>query len=107
MRTLGPYTTGEIPEPLVVTFTDDEDVAINISAYTAKFVIKAPGTAAVTKDAVVTDGTAGEATYTWVEDDLETPGATTAELWVGNGTNRFASERFVFVVKPALAVPEI
>lgn len=108
-KQLGPYTSGEIPLPLVVTMTDADKAAIDISGYDARFTWRRdrdPGTV-TERDAAVTGGPAGEATYTWVEDDFAEPGKYEAELWVGNGTNRLASERFTYDVRPALAVPAI
>lgn len=108
--TLGPYTAGEVPVPVEIVFTDANGTPLDITGYTAKFVIAAPGVAAVTRDATVTDGAAGEVTYTWVAADFTlAEGVHKAAAWVGNGTQRFASEDFTFTVRPAVGdvVPAI
>ena len=108
-RTLGPYVQGERPAPLVVTFTEEDRVtALDLTDYDARAVIAAPGVDPVTRDASVTAPETGEVTYVWDDEDLLLgTGTFELEVWVGNGTNRFASERFIFYVREPLAVPEI
>lgn len=105
---LGPYVTGEIPVPLVHVFTDAAGAALNISGFAAKFSYgrRDPSTGdfidTATRDATITDGPAGEATYTFDGTEMDESGVWVAELWVGNGTNRFASELFEYVVRASV-----
>jgi hypothetical protein len=95
---LGDYTAGEIPEPLVVTFTDAAGDAIDLTGYTARWVYQPVGGTAVTRNAVVTTPASGVTTHTWVAADLEDEGTYNAQMWVGNLTNRYASETFQYRV---------
>lgn len=96
--TIGPYTAGEIPEPLVVTFTDADGTAIDLTGYTARWVYEPRGGTAVTNNATITTPAAGQATYTWVAADLATSGFYNGQMWVGNNTNRYASVIFQYQV---------
>jgi hypothetical protein len=120
---IGPYTAGEIPPPIVVTFKDSSGAALDLSAaqWVGKWVSRRhkPGAsgefasddpAAVTVDAAVNHGTGatkGQVTYTWVAADFATDGNYEGQMWVGNGTNRYASERFTWSTRSAIAVPNI
>lgn len=108
MKELGPFTEGEIPEPLTVTYTDAEGGALNLTGYDARWVFERERDGALERMAdVVAPAADGQARYTWVDGDLGEHGKYRAEMWVGNGTNRFASEPFEFTVRRALAVPDI
>jgi hypothetical protein len=118
--TIGPYRSGEIPAPLVVTFRDSANLAIDLTAYTAKWITQrhavtgwpdftAADPAAVTSSATVLNQSTnkGQVQYTWVAADFTTPGYYEGEMWAGNGANRFASIRFMWIVNAAIAVPSI
>lgn len=96
---LGPYTEGEIPEPLVVTFTDADGNAIDLTGYTAKLVHLLPDGTDTTSAATVTSAAAGQVTYTWGATDLAAAGLHKAVVWVGNGgTRKLASKHYTFEV---------
>lgn len=108
MRSIGPYTTGEIPEPLTVTFTDVDGAPINLSGYEALWITRAGNSAPRSSAAdVAADqaATPGEVTYTWVDGDLDEAGNCRAEMWVDNGVNRLCSELFSFHVRAAIETP--
>jgi len=105
---LGPYTAGEIPPPLEVDFKKSDGAVIDFSQngpWTAKFVYRSYGGAFVTRSAVIVAGATGAVTYAWIAADFVTPGDFEAEMWVGNGTNRYDSIPFQYTVLPAVAVP--
>jgi len=108
--TIGPYVVGEKPAPLEYTFLESDGTPLNLTGYTAKFVVRpVDDPAAVTEvDASVTDPTGGTVTYTWSGTELSTPGDHWAEFWVGNNTNRYASLRMTCSVRQSLGpVPAI
>jgi hypothetical protein len=120
---IGPYTVGEIPAPIVVTFRDSLSAALDLSngAWVGRWIYRqhAPGAsgdfqllepAAITQLASVDHGTGatkGQVTYIWVAADLSIAGNFEGEMWIGNGINRYASERFTWTVRPAISVPSI
>jgi len=106
--TLGPYTAGEIPPPIVVTFKDSSGTAIDFSAagpWAARFVYRSYGGAFITRTCTAPSASNGAVTYTWVASDMVTAGDYEGEMWVGNGTNRYDSEPLAWQVRPAVAVP--
>lgn len=106
--TIGPYVIGEKPSPLTYQFQDSTGTAINITGFTAKFSYQEHDGAAVTANATITDGPNGKATYTFTGAEFATAGRYRAEMWVGNGTNRYASVDIIFnVAVPVGTVPSI
>ena len=102
MITLGPYTAGEIPPPVVVTFTDAAGAPINITGYAVRLVYRRDADTAVTRTGAVDNGASGIASYTWVAADMATAGSYRADMWVGNGTNRYASQPIAWVIREAV-----
>jgi hypothetical protein len=99
-RRIGPFTVGEIPGDLVVTFEDDDGNAIaDISGWTVKFVGEEIGGDKFSEDGEVSSGTNAEAKYVWDGTLLTETGFYRAQLWIGNGTKRFASIVFEFLVE--------
>lgn len=91
---LGPYTQGEVADPVEVQFVDNDGNPINITGYAVRFVYRErAATAATEKTGALIDAAVGKAGYTWVAADLATAGDYEAHLWVGNGTRRYASKR--------------
>lgn len=119
MIEIGTFRQWEIPPPLVYQFQDADGKAMNLTGYDAEMVIsdgnEGSGADAIPSSdrevrhemATVTDPEQGKVTYQWQTGDLSTTGVIFAELWVSNGSNRFASERFQLRVSPALAEPSI
>jgi hypothetical protein len=120
---IGPYTVGEVPAPIVVTFRNADGTAMDLSnvAWVARWIYRRHKTgtdgdfnindpAAITQNATVDHGvgaTKGQCTYVWVAADFLTEGDYEGELWIGNSANRFASERFTWTTRPAILVPLI
>lgn len=106
---IGPYVVGEKPAPLEYTFLDSSGSAMDLTGYTAEFVIRpVDGTSATTHDASITDPAGGVVTYTWDGTEFSEPGKHWAEIWVGNTTNRFASLRMEYSVRASVGpVPAI
>ncbi|MDP8930471.1 MAG: phage baseplate upper protein [Actinomycetota bacterium] len=108
--TLGPFVAGEIPPPVVVEFrTRNADGTtgppIDITGYAVRYIYKERGaTAAIERTGALEDAVNGKARYVWVEADLTTSGNYEAEMWVGNLTNRYASQLIRYHVRPNLGV---
>lgn len=91
---IGPYVVGEIPVPLEYTFVDSDGIPLNLTGYTVRFQrgeIDGGFVNAVTVNATLTNGPAGQVTYTWVAADFPHPGRFGGMFFVGNGVNRYAS----------------
>ena len=106
---IGPYVVGEKPAPLEYTFQESDGSAMDLTGYTAKFIVRpADGTPATTYNASVTNPAGGVVTYTWDGTEFAAPGKHWAELWVGNTTNRYASLRLEYRVRDSVGpVPAI
>lgn len=101
---LGEFVVGEKPAPLVYQFLDASGAPINLTAgYTAAFYVKEAWGAEQHLAAVITDAANGKVTRTWDGTEFVGPGSYNAEFWVGNGTNRFASERICWTARAAVA----
>lgn len=111
--TLGPYSQGEIPEPVTHTFlkSDGSPDALTGGTWSSKLEYRRWNTTPVTeKSATVQDQSTlpGQVTWTWAAGDVAAYGDFEGELWVGNaGTNRYRSQRFRWLVKPSIATPVI
>jgi hypothetical protein len=107
---IGPYVVGEIPAPLEYTFLESDGSAVDLLGYTAEFITRPTDdvSAVSVYPAAVTDPANGVVTYTWDGTELESPGRHWCELWVGNGTNRFASVRMEYGVRASVGpAPQI
>lgn len=94
---LGSFVAGEIPEALVVTMTRN-GVALNLTGYTAKWQFGKQGEASTTAAATITSPSTGVTRYDWVSGNMATAGFYVGYMWVGNGSQKYASERFVWTV---------
>jgi hypothetical protein len=104
----GPYVAGEKPAPLTYTFLDSTGAPLDLSGYTAKFIVRERFGAPTTYDAVVTTPASGIVTYTWTGAEFPTSGQYTAEVWAGNGVLRYDSVLIKFDVRTAVGpVPSI
>ena len=101
--TIGPYTSGEVPAPLTYTFQDDNGDPLDLTGYIATFSHEANGVG-TSETATVTDAANGVVTYTWTATDLDEPGSHSAEFWVSNGTNTYASDLIRWRVRAAIPV---
>lgn len=107
---LGPYVAGEIPPAFTYTFLDDQGTPIPLNGFDAKLVWKRRAVVTVVDPVIAPNQTAnpGQVTYTWQDGDLDIAGSYAADLWVGDGTYRFASVRLAWTVARAVApAPEI
>lgn len=105
-QTIGPYTQGEIPGSIEVTFLDYVGEPIPITGYTVEWRYRKAEAALATtsvRTGSVVDGPNGIADYTWVDADLDDPGYYYGQMWVYSGTTvRYASEVFAFHIKEAV-----
>ena len=87
---LGSYIAGEIPEPWVHQFLDNNNAPINLTGYQVRVTYKIDAGAQVVRNGTLNDGPTGKGQYVWISADLATAGFMQGEMTVGNGTNRYA-----------------
>lgn len=96
------FTVGEVPPPLVYVFQDGNGDPIDLTGFEAGFVFRVEGGTPQARAAVLDGAPAtGAVRYNWAEADL-TPGEAQGEFWVGNGTNRYASDLISWRTRPAV-----
>lgn len=107
-QAIGPFVVGEKPAPLIYTYADAAGQPIDLTGYTVKFSYREHFGSYTTVDAVLLDGPTGQVQYVWAGTEFPTAGHYTAQFWVGNGSNRFASIYLTFdVASPVGLVPAI
>lgn len=106
---LGTYIVGEKPPPLVYQFLDSTGAPIDLSSgYVATFECREFDGASFTGTATITNGSAGQVTYTWTGTEMPTSGRYTAFFWAGNGTTRLCSVPIKWLARLSVAaVPNI
>jgi hypothetical protein len=105
-NSIGPYAAGERPPPLAYQHLDADGVPIDLTGMTGWFIYRRADDPPVVRSAPVTNGPAGEQTYTWVDADLALPGLYRAELWAGTASGiKMASVAYAYSVRAALATP--
>lgn len=107
---IGPFTLGEKPEPLQITIQDYDGVAVALTGYTASFVIESVDQTVSGLGAGVSEVVAaasGITRYTWAAADFTTAGFYRGQMWVGNGTYRYASDVFEWFVRDLTTAPSI
>lgn len=100
---LGAFAAGEVPPPLVITYLDFNNNPVNLTGFTnlQMNIEEELGTAAGTLGAgaiALTDAPNGVLEYTWVRADMIEIGEYTAQAWVDNGTNYYASDLYTYTV---------
>lgn len=118
---LGKYTWGEKPPPLLVTFTDNANVVIDLTGCTVvgEYWVKGqtPAHTPIQFSGSLSDAANGIVSLPWGTtspspfaarnnaDDgyLLRPYTVELEAWAGDGSVRYASEKFRFVVLASVA----
>lgn len=103
--TIGPYVVGEKPAALSYSFLDSSGAPINITGWTVKFQCQERYGSVFYGSGTVTAGASGTATYVWTGAEFPTAGTYRGQMWVGNGTNRFASVDIKFTVAAPVGAP--
>lgn len=111
-KELGPYSVGEIPQPLQIAFVDYAGAAINLAGFAVDFVIERIDGATPTNvgggsATIEGGGTGGITQYAWAEEDCALAGRYRGQMWVGNGTLRLASIEYWWDVIDITAAPAI
>lgn len=110
VQRIGPYTKGEIPAPLQVTFTDENGTALDLTGYSLTFRLTRVDAAVVTPagTAEFTSPSGGVARYTFAAGDLATAGLYRAQFWAsiaGGSPRKYASDIFEFFVETVTEAP--
>jgi hypothetical protein len=107
-QSIGPYVVGEKPPELRYSFLGSDGAPLDLTGYSAKFLIREKYGTAVTLNATVTVPTSGTVAYTWTGAEFPSPGEYSAEFWTGDGTHRYASVLITFNVRgPIGPVPAV
>jgi hypothetical protein len=109
---IGPYVLGEKPTPLQISFTDSEGNALDLTGFTAEFeIIQLDGDTPAGMGAGVSsipDEANGTTQYVWLEADFQTAGMFRGVMWVGDGSQRYASEFFEWFIRDSsTTIPSI
>lgn len=100
---LGAFAAGEIPPPIQHTYRDFDAQPVDLDGFsTLAFNVEATPTV----EGPIGDGaiarvlpySSGKVDYTWSATDMAEPATYTAQMWVSDGVNRFASDLFIYVV---------
>jgi hypothetical protein len=100
---LGAFAAGEVPPPLEITFNNFDDDPVDLTGFInlQMNIEEELGTGAgdIGKGTVqLTDAPAGKFEYTWKRADMLLVGEYTAQGWVDNGTNYYASDLYTYTV---------
>lgn len=101
---LGAFAAGEVPPALEISFTDWNGQPVDLSGFATvqcnidEELDSAANPLGTGNIIVVGDGTGGVVKYTWVRDDMLTPGEYTLQAWTSNGVNYFASDLYLYSV---------
>ena len=108
-QSLGQFTQGEKPAPLVYQFLDDNGVPINLTGYTVKFQWRQQfDGAATTLNGSLADAVNGKVQVTWTGLEFANTGSFEGQFWAGNMTNLFASDVITWSVRRSVGpVPAI
>ena len=111
VQRIGPFTLGEIPLTLSVTFEDSAGNAINLTDYNAETVIEGVDDTedlAPSGETVIADVINGIVEYRWGESDFMTEGQYRAQIWVAKDTverKQLASDIFEWFVRFGTSAP--
>lgn len=100
---LGAFAAGEVPPPLVVTFLDFNKNPVNLTGFASlqmnieEELDQGAGTLG-TGAVLLTDPAGGVFEYEWVRPDMTIVGEYTAQAWVNNGTQFYASDLYLYSV---------
>ena len=98
---LGAFAAGEVPPDLQITFTDFDDVVVDLSGFAAQVNIEEDINKALVLGQgtyLITDAPNGVTLYSWHRDDMFEPGKYTLQGWVYDGTKYYASDLYVYDV---------
>jgi hypothetical protein len=107
---IGPFFVGERPPALTHTFTDADGNAINLSGHTIRFVVVGVDDSDDTGmggNGTLETAASGIVSYTFSDADMATEGMFRGQFWAGNGTRRYASDIFEYVVVTGTTAPSI
>lgn len=101
---LGAFAAGAIPPPFEHTYTDIDEVVVDVSGFATRAMnieavpaVTGPlGTGTI---GFTTDGTDGKVTYNWSATDMAEPGSYSAQMWVSNGSDqKYESDLLLYLV---------
>ena len=108
---LGPFTQYEKPPDLVVTLEDSSGTALDITGYDvqASWSFRGSDTITTFTCSLTTDGSDGQISVPWgtqATSPFDTAGTVEMEVWAGDSTTRYASEKIRFRVRRAVVTTE-
>jgi hypothetical protein len=95
---------------VLFTFLKADGTRDALTGFAAKLEFRRWNTAVVVeRSATVADqvATPGDVTWSWQTSDMTAYGDFEGELWVGNGANKYRSQRFRWLVVPAIQVATV
>ncbi len=100
---LGAFAAGEVPPPLEITFLDFNKTPVILTGFTnlqmnIEEELGSQANPLGQGGVALTDAAGGKFEYTWVRDDMLTIGEYTAQGWVNNGTQFYASDLYTYTV---------
>jgi hypothetical protein len=100
---LGAFAAGAVPPDLEITFTDFDNVAVDLTGFSnvqcnIEEDIGANQNPLGTGGIVISDIPGGKVTYSWVRNDMIDPGDYTLQAWVNNGTKYYESDLYLYTV---------
>lgn len=103
VQDLGAFAAGEVPPALVITFVDFDGNPVSLAGFSdvqmnIQEELDANSQPLGTGSIEITDAPNGEVTYAWVRADMIDPGDYTAQAWVDNDTNFYASDLYKYTV---------
>lgn len=107
---LGAFAAGEVPPPLQITFRDFDGNAVNLTGFgnlqmNIEEELGANQNPLGTGTITATDAPNGVIEYTWVRDDMLDIGEYTAQAWVDDGVNYFASDLYTYSIYDGPGTP--
>lgn len=107
---IGPYSVGEIPQPLQITFVDFDGNPLDLTNFAVDFVIESIGGTTPTDvgsgAATKPDAGAGVTQYAFIAADCLTAGRWRGQMWADNGTVRLASVEYWWDVNDVTTAPD-
>lgn len=99
---LGWFAEGAIPPNIVHTYVDYDGEIVDLTGYSSYMQIEAfppvQNPLGIGAIQIVAPATNGQVEYSWHENDMLQASSYQAQMWVTNGTKRYESDVFKYIV---------